>query len=252
MSFDLAGRKALVTGASRGIGAAIAHAFAAAGADVALAARTGDDLDVVAREICDRTGRRAVVTVVDMLDSDAIPAAVDRAADGLGGFDILVNNAGGNRAMIPVATVRPAGWRKAMALNLDSVMLCSQAAFPHLSQGTNAAVINISSAAALTGAPLLAGYAAAKAAVISLTRSLALEWAHAGIRVNALIPGWVETDLTAFLRQNAEAEKSLLAQVPMARWARPEEIAEPAVFLASSAASFMTGQQLIIDGGLTA
>lgn len=250
MSFDLAGRKALVTGASRGIGRAIALAFAAAGADVALLARDEDRLREVADAACDVGADRAVVVPADVTDHAAFAAAVTMAGEQLDGLDILVNNAGGNSFAVPLATMRLSGWQRNFALNVESVAVACQAAFPALAASGSASVINVSSVVALLGAPLMSHYAAAKSAVVSLTKSLAIEWAHAGIRVNALLPGWVETDLTDFLRASPEGEQALLSRVPFGRWARPEEIAEPAVFLASSAAGFMTGQALVVDGGL--
>lgn len=248
---DLDGRRALVTGASRGIGAAIARTYAEAGAQVAITARDGQALRSVAAEISERTGRDAFVILADVTDPEDIGRAVSVAGDQLGGLDILVNNAGGNRVMAPVASIPLPTWRESFTLNLDPVMLFCQAAFPLLSASDGAAVVNVASAAALGGAPFLAHYAAAKAAVISLTRSLAMEWAHAGVRVNALVPGWVETDLTASLRRERATEEAILAQVPMGRWAQPDEIAGPAVFLACDLAGFITGQELIVDGGLS-
>ncbi len=127
-----------------------------------------------------------------------------------------------------------------------------QAVGPHLVERKSGSVINVASVAGLRGTPFMAHYGAAKAAVLSLTSTLAMEWAWAGVRVNALLPGWVETDLTDFARADAGMEKMLIGDVPMQRWATPEEIAGPAVFLGSDASAFMTGQQLVIDGGLTA
>ncbi len=251
MSFDLTGRRALVTGASRGIGRAIAIAYAQAGADVAILARNTELLDEVAAEVA-QLGRRAVVSAVDVLDADATRAAVSAAIGELGGLDILVNNAGGNSFSIPVAQMRMSGWEKTMRLNLDSVMHITQAALPALAEGDGGSIINISSVAGLRGAPTMAHYGAAKAALLSLTQSLALEVAWMGVRVNALVPGWIETDLTDFLRASEQTEQGTLSRVPMQRWGRAEEIAEPAVFLASSASAFMTGQSLVIDGGLSA
>ena len=254
MSFDLVGRRALVTGASRGIGREIALAYADAGADVALLARDAERLAEVAALVEER-GRRAVVQPADMLDAEAVRAAVEAAAEGLGGLDILVNNAGGNSFSIPLRQMRLSGWEKTLRLNLDSLVLTTQVALPHLEQSTaegGASVIHVSSVAALRGAPLMSHYAAAKAAVLSFTQSLAIETAWAGVRVNALVPGWIETDLTDFLRTSDEAERGVLDRVPQKRWGRPSEIAEPAVFLASSASSFMTGQALVVDGGLSA
>ena len=251
MSFDLTGKHALVTGASRGIGRAIAIAYARAGADVAILARNRELLAEVADEIT-ALGRQAVVAVADVLDPDATRAAVSTAIAELGGLEILVNNAGGNSFSTPVAQMRMSGWEKTMRLNLDSIMHITQEALPALGDGTGASIINVSSVAGLRGAPTMAHYGAAKAALLSLTQSLAIETAWMGIRVNALVPGWIDTDLTDFLRASDEAERGTLSRVPMQRWGTAEEIAEPAVFLASDASSFMTGQALVVDGGLSA
>ena len=250
MSFDLTGKRALVTGASRGIGRAIALAYAQAGADVAVLARNAEMLDEVVAEI-ESMGRRGVACPADVLDFEALVSAGARAVDVLGGLDILVNNAGGNTFSTPVSQMRLSGWEKTMRWNVDSVLVLTQSVLPALME-SKGAVINVASAVALHGAPTMAHYGAAKSALVSLTQTLALETAWAGVRVNALLPGWVDTDLTDFLRHSDEVEGGLLSRVPMARWGRVEEIAEPAVFLASSAASFMTGQSLVVDGGLTA
>jgi len=250
VSSELSGKSALVTGASRGIGQAIALAFAHAGADVALVARDEDALRGVAADI-EALGRRAVVLPCDVTDGEAVERSVAAAVDGLGRLDVVVNNAGGNSFSVPFAQMRPSGWEKTLRLNLDSVVHVTQAAAPHLLNRPGSSVINMASIAGISSVPLMAHYGAAKAAVISLTRTLAVEWAWAGVRVNALLPGWIETDLTDFLRDNAEAEKGTLSRVPMHRWGKPEEIALPAVFLASDAASFITGQVLVVDGGLS-
>ena len=250
MSFDLTGRRALVTGASRGIGREIALAYARAGADVAVLARNAELLEVVAGEVR-ALGRRAVIATADVLDADATRAATAEAIEALGGLDILVNNAGGNSFSTPVASMRMSGWEKTMRLNLDSIVHVTQVSLPALGEG-GGSIINVSSVAGLRGAPTMAHYGAAKAALISLTQSLAVETAWMGVRVNALVPGWIETDLTDFLRASDDAERAALSRVPMQRWGRVEEIAEPAVFLASDAASFMTGQVLVVDGGLSA
>lgn len=249
--FGLEGRTALVTGASRGIGRAIAEAYADAGADVALVARDAEKLAEVAAAIEGR-GRRAVVLPCDVTDLESVQATVARAVHELGHLDVVVNNAGGNSFSMPLAGMRFSGWEKTIRLNLDSVVHVSQAVLPHLLERKSGVIINVASVAGLQGAPMMSHYAAAKAAVISLTQSLALETAWAGIRVNALVPGWIETDLTDFLRASDDAEKGALARVPMARWGSSEEIAQPAVFLASDASSFMTGQCLVVDGGLSA
>ena len=250
MSFRLDDYKTLVTGASRGIGRAIALAFAEAGADVALIARDESKLAEVAAEI-GALGRRAYVLPADVLDADVLRSQTQAAVDALGGLDVVVNNAGGNSFMSPMVSMRPDGWTKAQRLNVESALHVIQAAAPALVASDKASVINMSSFAGLTGVPFMSHYGAAKAALISLTQSLALELAYAGVRVNAIAPGWVETDLTQFARDNDEAGKALIARVPLGRWADAREIAEPTVFLASSASSFITGQTLVIDGGMT-
>jgi len=249
--FDLTGRTALVTGASRGIGRAIAVAFAAHGADVALGGRDTTALDET-RAAVEAHGRKAIVLPADVTDPEAVQGMVDAAISGLGHLDTVVNNAGGNNFMIPFAQVRPSGWEKAMRLNLDSVVQVSRAVAPHLLERRTGSIINVSSVTGLMGVPLMSHYATAKAAVIALSKSLAVEWAWAGVRCNALVPGWVATELTEFARGDAGMEQGLLSRVPMQRWATPEEIAGPAVFLASDAASFITGHALVVDGGLAA
>jgi NAD(P)-dependent dehydrogenase (short-subunit alcohol dehydrogenase family) len=247
----LAGRRAVVTGASRGIGRAIAMRFAEEGADVAIVARNVERLDEVAEAIRG-FGRTCVVVATDVTADEAPSLIVDSAVGALGGLDILVNNAGGNSFMAPLQTMRFSGWQKTMALNLDSTVRLTQAALPALLESSHGSVVNVASVAGLNGSPLMAHYGAAKAAIISLSRSLALEVAAQGLRVNTLVPGWIDTDLTDFLRGDENVESSVLSRVPMGRWGRDEEIAEAALFLASDASSFMTGQELIIDGGLTA
>ena len=251
MTFRLDGRKAMVTGASRGIGRAIAVAFAQAGAQVAISARDEANLNGVSDEIEAVSGRRAIVVPADVLDGESLRAAVDAAALSMGGLDILVNNAGGNSFSTPLGSMRFSGWQKTFSLNVESIVHACQAALPHLTASGNASVINVSSVASLAGTPFMAHYGAAKAAVSSLTKTLAIEWAHAHIRVNSIVPGWIETDLTDFLRADDHTESALLGRVPMLRWGSVTEIAQPAVFLASDASSFITGQQLIADGGLS-
>jgi 2-deoxy-D-gluconate 3-dehydrogenase len=247
---DLTGKRALVTGASRGIGRAIAAAYARAGADVALVARDEVRLAETA-QLVETAGRRAVMVTADVTSQEAVQAAVATAVEQLGGLDIVVSNAGGNTFMSPVVGMRPSGWEKTLRLNLDSCFFVAQAVGPILLEQRSGSLINVSSVAGITAAPMMAHYSAAKAALISLTRSLALEWAWAGVRVNALVPGWIATDLTDFIRDNADAETALIGRVPMQRWGQPEEIAQPAVFLASDASAFVTGQLLVADGGLS-
>jgi 2-deoxy-D-gluconate 3-dehydrogenase len=247
---QLEGKKAIVTGASRGIGKNIAIEYARQGADVALIARSEDLLNEVAAEVVD-LGRNAVVKVADVTDEAAITAAVHGAIEGLGGVDVVVNNAGGNSFSSPIVGMRFSGWQKTQRLNVDSTVHVLQAVGPVLMGQKSGSVINVASVAGLAGAPMMSHYGAAKAAIISLTRSVAVEWAWAGVRVNTLLPGWIETELTQFLRDAPDGGAGALARVPMQRWGQPAEIAAGAVFLASDASSFMTGQELVLDGGLT-
>jgi 2-deoxy-D-gluconate 3-dehydrogenase len=242
-----AGRVALVTGASRGIGAAIAAAFVRAGAKVAVNSRGAEQL----RKTADEVGA-AVVLPGDVTDEQAAQEVVAGAIEGLGQLDVIVNNVGGNGVMVPFPQLRFAGWTKVMRLNVDSAVHVLQAAAPHLLERRTGSVINVASVAGLSATPAMAQYGASKAALISLTRTLAVEWASTGVRVNALCPGWTATDLNRTLWENEEVYAGLTATIPMGRWARAEEMAGPAVFLASDASSFMTGQTLVVDGGQTA
>ncbi|GAA4909560.1 2-deoxy-D-gluconate 3-dehydrogenase [Nonomuraea thailandensis] len=249
-AFDLAGKQALITGASKGIGRAIALAYAEAGADVALVSRSADTLAEVGKEI-EALGRRAVVVPADLTDRGAAASAVAAAIDGLGHLDIVVNNAGGSNFLVEFKDLRLSGWDKLMRLNLDSAVAVCHAAAPHLLGRGDGVVINVASVAAL-GAPLLAPYAAAKAGLVALTKTLAVEWAGSGVRVNALCPGWTATDLNRNLWEDEASSAATVAGVPMRRWGTAEEMAQPAVFLAGAASAYMTGQVLFIDGGATA
>jgi NAD(P)-dependent dehydrogenase (short-subunit alcohol dehydrogenase family) len=248
--FDLTGKKAFVTGASRGIGRVIAAAFAEAGADVALVARNEDGLRETARQVAAH-GRSALVIPADVTREEEVSGAVGEAISGLGHLDIVVNNAGGSDFMASFLDMRLAGWHKIMRLNLDSAVYVCHAAGRHLLERRTGSVINVASVGGLGGAPFLSHYGAAKAAVVSLTKSLAAEWASGGVRVNALCPGWTATDLNRNLWGNEEASRATIAGVPMGRWGQAQEMAGPAVFLASGASSYMTGQVLIVDGGQT-
>lgn len=250
-AFPLRGRRAVVTGASRGIGRAIALTFAECGADVVVVARNAELLADVATEI-EATGRRCVTVAADVTTEDAAERVVSTAVDQLGGLDILVNNAGGNSFMSGLDAMRLSGWEKTLRLNLDSVVRLTQACLGPMLEAGDGSIINVSSVAGVRSAPFMSHYGAAKAAVISLTASLAVEVAARGVRVNALVPGWIDTDLTDFLRSDENIEQNLLKDVPMGRWGRADEIAQAALFLASDASSFITGQLLIADGGLTA
>lgn len=246
--FDLTGKKAFITGASRGIGRAIAVALAQAGADVALVARTADGLADTAADVT-ATGRTAVVIPADVTDEAAVGQAASAAIGKLGYIDVLVNNAGGSNFMVGFRDLRLSGWEKLMRLNLTSAVYVCHAFAGHLLDRRSGSVINVASVAGVASSPLLSPYGAAKAGLISLTKTLAVEWATDGVRVNALCPGWTATDLNRNLWADPVAGPATVATVPMKRWGRAEEMAGPAVFLASEASSYMTGQVLVVDGG---
>ena len=250
-SFDLTGKTALVTGASRGIGRAIALGLATAGADVALSARDEASLRELAGEV-EALGRKAVVLPADVTDADACARLAADAVAGLGGLDVLVNNAGGSSYMGPFTELRFTGWEKTMRLNVDSIVHLSQAVGRHMVERGAGSVINVASVAGLKATPTLAAYGASKAAVISLTKTLAMEWGPSGVRVNALCPGWTRTDLNASLWADDALAAHMVSTTGLKRWADAEEMVGPTLFLASDASSFVTGQALAVDGGETA
>jgi len=248
--FDLTGRNAFVTGASRGIGRAIAVALAEAGADVALVARSADGLAETAEAVA-AVGRKAIVIPTDVTSYDAVAEAAATAIDHLGTVDVVVNNAGGSNFMVPFRDLRLSGWDKLLQLNLSSAVYVCHAFAPHLLERGRGSVINVASVAGVAAAPMMSPYGASKAGLISLTKSLAAEWGAAKVRVNALCPGWTATELNRTLWEDPVIGPATVASSAMQRWASADEMAGPAVFLASEASSFMTGQTLVVDGGQT-
>lgn len=247
---SLEGRVAIVTGAGRGIGRAVAVALARAGADVAVAARTAAELEAVAAEIRG-LGRRALAVRADVTDGAAVEGLVDRTQAELGRLDVMVNNAGIAPFTTPFLETPPEEFDRAFRANVDMVVHGCRAAGRVLVEQGSGCVLNLASIDAFMAEMGLAYYNAAKAAVVSLTKTLALEWAPRGVRVNAIAPGWIDTPMNAPEKADPEAEARILAQIPMGRWGRPEEIAAAAVFLCSDAASFITGEVLVADGGQT-
>jgi NAD(P)-dependent dehydrogenase (short-subunit alcohol dehydrogenase family) len=183
---------------------------------------------------------------------DAVADAVAAAIDQLGYLDIVVNNAGGSNFMVPFRDLRLSGWDKLIQLNLSSAVYVCHAAAGHLLDRGHGSVINVASVAGVAASPTMSPYGAAKAGLISLTKSLAVEWAPGGVRVNALCPGWTATELNRALWEDPVLGPATIATTPMGRWAAAEEMAGPAVFLASEASSYLTGQALVVDGGQTA
>jgi NAD(P)-dependent dehydrogenase (short-subunit alcohol dehydrogenase family) len=248
--FDLTDRTAVVTGGTRGIGRAITRGFADLGADVVPTSRSRDDVEAAAADVRDRGGA-TLVQPTDVTDADAVDDLFRRTVDEFGGVDVLVNNAGVNpaAAMGLPDTLDDDAVDHTVAVNLRGAFTCARAAAPHLDAG--AAVVNVASVGGLVGLPRQHPYVASKHGLVGLTRSLALDWAP-DVRVNALAPGYVSTDLTEDLEANDRVRASVVDRTPMARIADPVEIAGPAAFLASDAAAYVTGEVLAVDGGWTA
>jgi NAD(P)-dependent dehydrogenase (short-subunit alcohol dehydrogenase family) len=247
--FSLGGKTALVTGASRGIGAAIAQAFAEAGAHVALAARSRDALDKLAREI-QSGGQTAIAITCDVTRADDVATCVESAEQALGRIDVLVNNAGGPVFNAPFLEIQERGWQRVIDLNLTSVFrLCQRVGAGMVARGSGS-VINVASVVANRPWPALAAYSAAKAGVLSLTQTLAQEWGAAGVRVNAICPGWVMTDVNRTFLGDDRSLRLAIESVPLARCAEPEDISGVAIWLASDASGYVTGANIAVDGGL--
>jgi NAD(P)-dependent dehydrogenase (short-subunit alcohol dehydrogenase family) len=247
----LEGKAAIVTGGSKGIGRAIARAFAGAGARVALAARGAEDLEQAAKEI-DAAGGRALAIPTDVTDQEQVQNLVDRTVAELGTVDILVNNAGAAPFLSTLDQMRMEGFEKYFRLNFHGAVLCTKAAAPILTGKGDGCVLNVASVAGFIASPGLTYYASAKAALINFTRTIAQEWAAYRVRVNALAPGWVETEMNEPARQMIpEFNRRVLDSIPLGRWGTPEDVAGAALFLCSPAASFITGSVLVVDGGQT-
>jgi NAD(P)-dependent dehydrogenase (short-subunit alcohol dehydrogenase family) len=178
-----------------------------------------------------------------------VRAAVERAGEAFGALDVVVNNAGAAPFRAPVAETRLEGFEKYLRVNLLSAVYVLQAAAPRLTESGRGCVLNVASVGGLSAAPGVGYYGAAKAALINLTKTLAVEWAEHGVRVNALAPGWIETDMNTLLREEPESRDRMLGGIAMGRFGAPEEVASAAVFLCSDAASYITGEVLVVDGG---
>ncbi|WP_299559966.1 SDR family NAD(P)-dependent oxidoreductase [uncultured Mycolicibacterium sp.] len=246
--FDLTGRSAMVTGAAGGIGSAVAEALAAAGAAVLVADLDADGAARVADRI-NAAGATAASAGLDVTDRASVEAAVARAAGLAGGtLHILVNNAG-ITAPAMFGDIAADSFRRLLDVHVMGTFHCSQAALPHLPTDGTGRIINVTSSAGITGTLGQVNYSAAKAGIIGITKSLARELARSNICVNALAP-LAATRMTETIRTNEKFAANMMNRIPMRRWAEPEEIAGAFVFLASDAASYVTGQVLPVDGGM--
>ena len=247
--FSLAGKRALVTGASRGIGRAIALVYATAGADVAVLARSEAELEALATEIRD-LGRVAIPLTCDVTQHAEVEAAVARAIDELDGIDVLVNNAGGPVFNAPFLDIRPEGFSRVLELNLLSVVWFCQAVGRHMVSARAGSIVNIDSIGATHPAPMVTPYCAAKAAVVNLTQALAQEWGDARVRVNALSPGLISTRLNRAMVGHPEIGPAMERVIPLGRWGESDDLVGAAIWLASDASAYVTGALIPVNGGV--
>jgi len=242
-TIDLSGRTAFVTGSTRGIGLAVARALRAAGAKVAIVGRDAGRAQIVALEL----GSDAVGVACDVADAAQVEAAIAAAEKALGPIDILVNNAGLTRDNI-LLRLSEEDWDAVLDANLKGAFLTTRAVIKGMMKRRAGRIINIGSVVGLTGNKGQANYAASKAGLVGLTKSVAKEYASRGILANCIAPGFIETDMTAALP--SEARTALLEQIALGRLGRPEDIAAAVLFLASDLAAYITGQVLVVDGGM--
>jgi 2-deoxy-D-gluconate 3-dehydrogenase len=249
--FKLTGKAALVTGGNGGIGLGIARGLAQAGARVAIIARNTEKSHAAAKQLAEETGVAPLVLTADVAVPDQVAAVVNEAKNCLGRIDILFNNAG-TSIRKPPQDLTPEEWHKVMDVNLTSAFVMSKAVYPHMKQAGGGKIVNIGSMTSYFGASYAAPYASSKGGIVQLSKSLALAWAADNIQVNALLPGWFETELTDGARvQVPGLYERVLARIPAGRWAKPEDIAGTAIWLASSASNYVTGAAIPVDGGFS-
>lgn len=247
--FDLSGKVALVTGGGSGLCRAIAWGFACHGADVAIVDRDAAAAEASALAIGRGSGRQTTAFAADVADEASVAAAVAATEARFGKIDVLLNGAGHNIRK-PMVQFSQAEFDSLLHVHVRGTFLLCRAVAPGMQRRGGGTIVNIASVSALVGMPEIAAYSAAKGAILQLTRAFALEVASAGIRVNAIAPGFVDTPLTR--QRPAESRRAFETATPLGRFGRPEELIGPAVFLASDASSFVTGSALIVDGGWTA
>jgi 2-deoxy-D-gluconate 3-dehydrogenase len=245
--FDLTGKVAIVTGGNGGIGYGIAQGLAQAGADIVIAARHAAK-NAQAASALREIGVQALSVSTDVQDERSVQAMADAAVQAFGRVDILVNNAGINIRKAPQEYTL-AEWQEVLHTNLTGVFLCSRAVYPLMVKAGGGKIINIGSMTSIFGSHVSPVYAATKGGVVQFTKSLAIFWAKDSIQVNAILPGWIHTNLTA--SGSAERYNFIKARIPHGRWGEPDELAGAAVFLASRASDYVTGIALPVDGGYT-
>jgi len=249
--FSLEGRCGIVTGAGSGIGKGMARGLAEAGAKVALAGKNVGKVEAAAGEM-NRAGLKAFPYQVDVAEEGSIRGLVESVVRDLGKIDFLFNNAG-TIYRAPVQDLPPAEWERVVKVNLTGPFLLSQAVARHMiEKGIRGCIVNTSSLIAVFGGVTVPAYAATKGGLTQLTKSMCNDLAKYGIRVNAIGPGWVKTEMTKALRENSGRFQAISDRIPLGRWADPEDLAGLAVFLASDASSYITGQVVFIDGGYLA
>ena len=248
--FDLSGRVAVVTGGNGGIGLGMATGLAMAGAAIVIAARNPDKSEAAVAELAE-LGARSAFIPLDVADPQSCRVMVADTAERFGRLDILVNNAGMSIRKPPESyTVEE--WQRVLDTNLTGALVCCQAAYPHM-QRQGGKIINIGSMMSIFGAAYAAAYSASKGAVVQLTKSLASAWAKDNIQVNAVLPGWIDTELTRDARRQVPGlNERILNRTPAGRWGTPTDLAGIAVFLGGSASDFVTGAAIPVDGGYSA
>jgi len=244
--YDLKGQVAIVTGGNGGIGFGIASGLARAGASVIMAARNREKT-AKAVAVIEGFGVKAMGISTDVEDESSVRAMVAEATAAFGVVDILVNNAGIGMAKPPQDFTLDE-WNRVINTNLTGAFLCSREVYPHMVKAGGGRIINIGSMYSIFGSEVAASYAASKAGVVQLTKSLALAWAKDNIRVNCILPGWIHTDLTARARATGKYE-AIDSRIPLVRWGEPDDLAGAAVFLSSRASGYVTGVSLPVDGG---
>lgn len=247
--FNLRGKRALITGSGRGIGLALARGLAGAGAAIVINDRNEQKAADIAAHLRDE-GFDADFAVFDVTDLDQVVAAIDRVEQHIGALDILINNAGIQRRA-PLQSFDERDWNDLLRVNLDGVFQVSQAVARHMLARGRGKIINIGSVQSELARPGITPYAATKGAIRMLTKGMCAEWARYGIQANAIAPGYFETELNRALVDDPAFSEWLCKRTPAGRWGRVEELCGAAVFLASSASDFVTGQTLFVDGGLT-